>query len=389
MNLSSIRFFTLPCLTFAALGAIAVGCGSSGGGGGAGGGSTTDCSVYGETGTSPSCDTLCAVANEEFCAGIATTPNCDDLRPSAYLDVCGVPIEEPSGNTAAPKALARSSNVDEFAGSGSPDLSCYTSAGFPDPPGTPQMVTMQGIAKIFSHGCESRNLEVTVFEVIRDGSSDDGMPGAMVGSTVMTADDCTVEGVPEDNEDCTDAKFNEQRWECRYTYPDVPTETELLVVTEGTGWAPLYEYNLYIPNDEVVDGAYEKDIRALAQDDYQLIPQTAMGKNIEPGNGAIGGEVHDCGDVRLINALVDIDRPRVLTYFTDDEIAPLPDVDADATSTLGLYAALDVPPGPVNVAAVGYLDGQLVGAGFIKARVFANAVTSVTFRGMRPYQLAP
>ena len=87
------------------------------------------------------------------------------------------------------------------------------------------------------------------------------------------------------------------------------------------------------------------------------------------------------------DAVVDLDQSRVLTYFTDDETTPLPDIDANATSTLGLYAALDVAPGPVNIAAAGVLDGQVVGVGFFKARVFADSVTSVTFRGLRPFQL--
>jgi hypothetical protein len=137
----------------------------------------------------------------------------------------------------------------------------------------------------------------------------------------------------------------------------------------------------------VVDGRWTKDVRARAQDDYTLIPQTAMGKTMEPGRGAIGGEVHDCGDVRLINAIVGSDKAAVLTYFTDDELKPLPDVSAKATSTLGLYSLLDVSEGPVHVAAAGVQDGKLVGVGFFKARVFANSVTSVTFRGLRPFQL--
>ena len=81
------------------------------------------------------------------------------------------------------------------------------------------------------------------------------------------------------------------------------------------------------------------------------------------------------------------DKANVLSYFTDDEVKPLPDKDAQATSSLGLYSLLDVSPGPVNVAAAGVLDGKLVGVGFFKARVFAGAVTSVTFRGLRPFQL--
>ncbi|MEZ4440917.1 MAG: hypothetical protein R3B72_17600 [Polyangiaceae bacterium] len=372
------------------LGGAAVGCSSNGGGGGSGGGtgggSTADCSEYVAVGTEAVCPFLCPISNQDFCASVGVTPNCDDVRVQASVDVCGVGVPKPAvGNDLI--ELERSSNVDEFSGTGAPNLGCYSQSGFPSAPGTPQMVTMEGTAKVFSNGCESKNLEITVFEVIRDGSADDGMPGAMLGTTVMTDADCTMAGVPEDNDDCTDPKYNGQRWECTYSYPNVPTETELLIVSEGTGWAPLYEYNVYLANDDIVGGVVQKDVRALAQDDYQLIPQTAIGKNIESGNGAIGGEVHDCDDVRLINAIVDIDKSRVLTYFTDDEVSPLPDVSATSTSTLGLYSALDVKPGPVYVAAAGVLDGKLVGAGFFKARVFAGAVTSVTFRGLRPFQL--
>ncbi len=113
-----------------------------------------------------------------------------------------------------------------------------------------------------------------------------------------------------------------------------------------------------------------------------------MGKNITPGHGALAGEVHDCDDVRLINAVADVDVPKfVTTYFTDNEDNPLPDTAAKATSTLALYSAVDIAPGPVVVGAAGVIDGKLVGVGFFRARVFADAVTWVTFRGLRPFQL--
>jgi hypothetical protein len=332
---------------------------------------------------------LCGVANDDFCAGVATTPDCDKLRPGATVDVCGVVLEPPLVGGELLE-LTRSNSVDEFAGSGAPSLGCFDAGGFPAAPGTSMPVTLSGIAKIFSSGCESDAVEISVYTVVRDGSANDGMFGELVGTTVVTPDDCTgmVNGAPEENEDCTDVGFDGNRWECRFTYPGVPSETELLMKTEGAGWATLYEYNVYVPNSEVVGGVFEKDVRALAQDDYTVIPQTAMGKNIEPGNGALGGEVHDCGDVRLSNAIVDIDAARAqLTYFTDDELKPLPDVNAQVTSTLGLYVALDVKAGPVNVAAAGVVDGKLVGVGFFKARVYPDAVTSVTFRGLRPFQL--
>ena len=347
----------------------------------------TGCTEYSAVGESPSCEGLCAVSNEAFCAGVATTPNCGDLPPGAAVDVCGVLMNKPEVGGELIE-LKRSPNVDEYAGSGPPDLACYREAGFPSAPGTPQLVTIEGIAKVFSNGCESNDVQIEVYTVTRDGSeASDGMPDQLVGTAAVTASDCTLDGVPEDNDNCTDPQYSDQRWECTYEYAEVPTETELLIKTFGSGWAPLYEYNVFVPNSEVVNGRWTKDVRALAQDDYQLIPQTAMGKTMEPGRGAIGGEVHDCGNVRLINAIVDSDKANVLTYFTDDEVKPLPDKDAQATSTLGLYSLLDVGPGVVNVAAAGVLNGELVGVGFFKARVFADSVSSVTFRGLRPFQL--
>jgi hypothetical protein len=344
----------------------------------------TSCDDIGEVGDSPSCPGLCAITNGDFCAGVQADIDCASASPGA-VDVCGVTLAAPiSGGEVF--ELSRSSNVLEFAGTGKPDLSCMLESGFPDPPNPmSQMATMRGVVKIFSHGCSSNNVSVEVHTVKRTGGPDDGEPNQLVGSTFITASDCFMNGVPEENDDCLE--YSGQRWECAYEYPGVPTDTELMVITKGSGWSHLYEYNVYVPQNEVVQGFYDKDVRALAADDYTTIPQTVKGEQMRPGHGAIGGEVHDCGDVRLIGAVVDVDQKRTITYFGDDEVTPLPKPGALYTSSLGLYALLDVPPGPVNVAAAGVVDGKLVGVGFFKARVFPDAVTSITFRGLRPFQL--
>ena len=214
----------------------------------------------------------------------------------------------------------------------------------------------------------------------------DGRLGAAIGEGVVTPATCVNVGEPSEADNC------DTRWECEYTYEGVPTETELAIRTEnGPGtqlWAPLVQYNIFISNDEVVGGEYEQNVRALAEPDYSVIPQTATGAPITPGNGAVAGEVHDCGDVRLVNAVADIDKPHVITtYFTSDEDNPLPDQGARATSILGLYAALDVPEGPVTVAAGGFVDGKFVTLGRHRAWVYPDTVTSVTFKGLRPYQV--
>jgi hypothetical protein len=345
---------------------------------------TVGCDGFTELGE-PTCPGTCAIANQDFCAGVQVDRDCG-AAVAGSVDVCGVPVSAPiSGGKVF--ELSRSANVMEFAGTGAPDLSCFDASGFPAPPdmSSGNTATLQGVVKIFSHGCSSDKVKVEIFTVKRTGGADDGEPDALVGQAVTTADDCYMNGVPEENEDCL--SFSGERWECTYEYLDVPTETELMVVTSGPGWTNLYEYNLYVPDAEVSGGTFEKDVRALAADDYTTIPQTVKGEQMRPGYGAIGGEVHDCGDVRLIGAVVDVDKTRKITYFGDDEVTPLPKSDAVHTSSLGLYALLDVPPGPVNVVAAGAIDGKLVGVGFFKARVFPDAVTSVTFRGLRPFQL--
>jgi hypothetical protein len=294
-----------------------------------------------------------------------------------HTQVCGVPVLDPS------TALGRSSGVMEFAGSGPPQLGCFMPGGYPTA-GTSQMVTMSGLAKIFSHGCQSNDLSIEVYTVKRTGGPDDGDLGTLVGAAVMTASDCMATGTATANTDCG------MRYECPYSYPNVPTETELVIRTQGSLWAPLIEYNNYIPNGQVMNGVYNHDVRALASDDYQTIPQAAIGSTITPGNGALAGEVHDCGNVRLHGATVDVNvSKQLLTYFTSDEEAPLPDPSATSTSILGLYAALDVPPGPAGVAALGLVNGKVTTVGYFQARVFANSVTAVTFQGVRPFQVPP
>lgn len=324
-------------------------------------------------------DDVKPAANAEFCASSAASLNCDRVTAAYKNQVCGVALKQP------PAPLTRSSTVQKYAGQGPPQLECFSPAGYPAPPGASQKVTMTGVAEIFSHGCESKDLMIEIWTVKRTGGADDGEPDALIGSAVTTPSDCKVAGVTSMEEDCD----NSTRYECTYSYADVPTETELLIKTDGVLWAPLYEYNVFIRNDAVSNDEWTHNVRALADDDYGVIAQVALGGPITPQHGAVAGEIHDCGDVRLVNAVVDVDVPKKLTtYFTNDEDHPLPDTGAKASSTLGLYSAMDLAPGPVTLGAVGEIDGKIVTVGFFRARIYEDAVTSVTFRGMSPF-LAP
>jgi hypothetical protein len=352
--------------TLLALATVAGACGDDSGGGN---GSQNE---GGNCGLDPA-------VNTEFC-GTTVATNCD-LVTSEQSHVCGVPVLPPQAE------LARTTDTEEFFGTGAPQTACLQAGSYPAKPGTPQNVSVNGFARIFSSGCNSSDLKITFHRVVRNGGADDGKLGEPIGSPVTTVADCTDVGELSDVEDCQGT-----RWECPYTYPNVPTETEIAIKTESADgddkWAPLIQYNIYIPNAEVMAGAWEHNVRALATPDYSVIPSTAIGKPITPGNGAVAGEVHDCGDVRLLNATAGIDRPKAnLTYFTSDEDKPLPDLEASSTSKLGLYAALDVPQGQVNVGALGLVGGQTVSLGRHTVWVYPDTVTSVTFRGLRPYQV--
>ncbi len=249
------------------------------------------------------------------------------------------------------------------------------------------MVQISGVAKIFAHGCASTGVDIEVHTVLRTPGAQDGALGPLVGTAVTTPADCTsaATGVTVMN----DANCG-TLYECKYTYDNVPSETELVILTKGTGWAPLYDYNNYIATAAVMNGVWNHDVRALASDDYGAIAAAALGGPITAGNGAIAGETHDCGDIRISGATVDVNvAKKQLTYFTDDESNPLPNSSATATGLLGLYAALDVAPGPASVGAIGLVNGKLTTVGYYRVQVFANAVTTITFSGLRPYQIKP
>lgn len=343
-----------------------------------------------------SCDALARPTNDAFCHGSCEITQSCSLARTRPIDACCVLLKEPSRSVDEP-FLARTDDTKEYAGDGPPDLSCFEPANYPQG-GESELVTMEGVVKIFSKGCSSDGVTIEVWTVKRTGGDDDGMPDQLVGSPVATVEEGEFE--LEDNDGCPDG-----RKAYKFTYEGVPTHTEFLVKTFATvedgGWATFYDYNQYIsPDDPDFDAStntYNRNVRAVASDDYQTIPQAAIGKTITKGNGALAGEIHDCGNVRLQNAVVDVTATRnSMVFFTPDEDAPLPDpsrTQIGSTGRLGLYAALDVAPGPVRMSAIGLRDngtpqGELVSLGYFNARVFPDAISSVTLRGLRPFQIA-
>ena len=365
----------MAALGCVAAGASALGCGSS-----SSSGQTTQGATSGAGGGDCGLDTA---ENSEWCQANAEQLDCSSVVGDT-TEVCGVAFLSPK------TALVRSTSVSEFAGSGPPQVSCFEKGHYPAKPGTPTTVKVAGLAKIFSHGCNSHDVQIQIYKVQRSGGSSDGDLGDLVGTAVVTGSEtfCMTSGtaVSLSNGDCS------TRYECPFEYDGVPTDTELVIKTSSPSghqdWAPLYEYNDYIGTNDLSNGVWKHDVRALAADDYSVIPKAALGQPITPGNGAIAGEVHDCGDVRLSGALGAIDQSSAgFFYFNSDESAPLPDLEATSTSILGLYAGLDIKPGPIVVAAMGLVDNKPVTLGYFRARIFPDAVTAVTFKGLQPFQV--
>ncbi|MBX3252053.1 MAG: hypothetical protein KF901_33060 [Myxococcales bacterium] len=285
---------------------------------------------------------------------------------------------------------------DEAAADARPNLSCMQAGMFRER-GEVQMVTMYGVVDIFGNGTDADDILV---EVYLEGP--DGQLGTLVGSaTAQIEDPCAeVDNVIEAGE------IEQTRMIGFYSIPNVPTETPLIVKSSGASdlWRDIYSYNIQALNDEVETGAppagscasiptdarWNYRARIISGSDWRTIPLTAgLVDGVRPGSGALAGEVHDCDDIRLEYAYVGVQpEPVVLTYFNDNPTNPLPDNGREAgTSLLGLYGGLDIPAGPVRMAAIGRLDGENVTLGWYSARIFAGAVTTITLRGLRAQQV--
>jgi hypothetical protein len=283
-----------------------------------------------------------------------------------------------------------------------PNLSCYTNfdPASPPPLATTQMDSVWGVVDVFGTGGNSDMIRVQIFNINADGT-----PGTMLGeATAMTS----VAYHEEEDELNTQGMVTQHRLLGGFVIPNIPTERPVLVRTQGPadffGHA-IYDYTLAIRNDAVnmpmpppetmITGAAVKiRPRTISNSDWVTIPSTStLPTGIPAGRGAIAGEVHDCDDVRLSNAVVYANpAPRFepTVYFSDNDTNPLPDTSRSThgTQLLGIYAMLDLAPGPLRISALGYDgSGALVHVGSYEARIFADSVTVVTIRGLRPWQV--
>jgi hypothetical protein len=367
-----------------------------------------------------SCSGTCRPANDGYCQGReleigACAGSC--AGASRPVEACCVQIGQPGKSKDNPY-LVRTTNTKEYSGTGAPNLSCFEPGSYPKKPpaGAPLTVTLQGVVKPFSNGgCNEQHLigtkadrsdavRIEIHTVKRTSDPEtDGLPDQLVGTPLVLSSDNGIE--EEDVTSCS----GDPRYNRKYSYAGVPLYTELIVKTSSAdlSWRPLYAYVYFTETDSdaagdpafsAAAGTYAYDARALEGSDFNVIPQAAIGKTMAPGNGAVGGEVHDCDNIRLQFARVDVTAPRYdVTYYNDDQDKPRPDASRRdvGTGATSIYSALDVTVTGestfARVAGTGLVpDGdkaKLVGLGYHDVRVFKNSVTSVTLRGLRPFQV--
>lgn len=347
------------------------------------------------------------VRGDEYCSNVPR-PNC--VAPAvATCGVCVTPPEDPTNDRLRRTSCSSLSGTREYCDNAQPptpvNLSCFDPAMRPQAQ-DPRMVTVYGVVDVFGNGGDSDHILVEIYRVNADGS-----PGQRIGSAVS---DVSLPYHEEEDELNSSGMVVQHRRLGAFQIPNVPTETPLIVRTIGDPNTPgtqelwghaIYDYTMPIRNSMIAPAPATTGIsgdavrirpRVISNSDWNTLPNTAtLVTGIPPGHGAIAGEVHDCDDVRLANAMVYAEPAPNFSgsvYFSDNDSHPLPDTSraTHGTQLLGLYAMLDLNPGPVRVAALGYDDhGQLVHVGSYSARIFPDAVTVVTLRGLRPWQLNP
>ena len=207
-----------------------------------------------------------------------------------------------------------------------------------------------------------------------------------------------------------------------YALDAVPTGRRLVIRVTGdlTEWVPTYQYGVFInpcsvpvlratsgtcPEDFMLDdsvnwacdltadpgGAYfHRNFSVISQRTWTTFPPTAGLGRINIGNGAIAGRLFDCEGRYIINATFALARPgSVTTYFNGNPDDLLPQPGQTQTNNLGTYAALDVPPGPNGLVAVGRRIQAVPTVASERFFLLPNTVTLVNPAGRRPLEEEP
>ena len=118
----------------------------------------------GEPGT---CAETVLSTNSDFCDDdCGASLKCDEADRGQIENCCVLQTAPKLDNK-----LTRSSRVEEYSGTGAPQLSCFTPAGYPTKiasgTGNTDTVTLTGVLKAFSGGCDLKGVTIEVYEVLR------------------------------------------------------------------------------------------------------------------------------------------------------------------------------------------------------------------------------
>lgn len=148
-----------------------------------------------------------------------------------------------------------------------------------------------------------------------------------------------------------------------FSFGDVPTNWRFAYKVSGVEnrWRDTWEYGLFTRADLAVDGRLRIDSNAVSAGAWRTIPP-AVGfpAGIDDRNGAVAGAIRDCGTAErppnnIVHATVGfafLDRLTQLAYFNGNPNNKLPQPGRLDTNVLGLFAAINLPPGPNRVSPV-------------------------------------
>jgi hypothetical protein len=315
-----------------------------------------------------------------------------------------------------------------------PDLSCI---GNPVAVGASSPLTLEGCVDIFGLGASARaGTEVAIFAADVDPKGGAPLATATVAVAVASSalrGTCTNSGLEcgptrscvEFNSD-GDVVRDEGLCDCQ-AGPDadapacraldcesegfyrldgtVPSNTPLVMrITHPTDATVVdtYIWGLVLIDTLAVDGVFTYEAALIYSSTYSSIP-TLSGRQIEGnqnlgdglGRGVIAGEIHDCTDTIVGNAVVgmsDFDSTMKVVYF-DGADSPNPDPVRFSTADDGLYAILNVVPDVEQTVVAGVRDPACTGddctclsLGTRTVKAYADSVSIVTLRGDFPVQ---
>ncbi len=307
-------------------------------------------------------------------------------EPEPAADVCtlsGVDVNVPTATA-------------QVQGGGAPDASCI---GNPRMVTGSQNVTLEGCVDIFGLGEEAKvGLRAAFYGVDQDPNADTPRYGEV---------DIATETQPGELQALAQACSSKGY----FRIADIPTHTPLIVKVYDTDEGVLqvaidtYTYDIVFFDEDIDNGTIEYEVNLIYRSTYDSVP-TLGGKLIDGqddisdgvGRAIIAGEIHDCQDRLVMNAVVGTDRNDAqteLVYFDGNE-DPKPDLTRNLTNDDALYGLLNVNTDPgsnQHTVFAGFADPdcngedcECISLGSSTVYVFPDSVTILTLRGDLPVQ---